>query len=102
MTAAIVDVAHIVTIHALAVGDKALAELATRTALGAAPYDEVAQLDMIEVRRARGDLSGAAEQLRDDVLSRTDDVLGPVELPERTSQIVHDKEWVRPRTRRTR
>ena len=101
MTSAIVDVGHIVTTHALAVGDLDLAELAARTALGASPYDEVAQLDMVEVRRARGDESGADEQLREDILNRSDDGLGPIELPERTSRIVHDKDWVPPRTRRT-
>ena len=101
MTSAIVDVAHIVTTHALAVVDTELAQLAVRTALGAAPYDDVAQLDMIEVRRARDDESGAADQLRDSVLNRTDDVLGPIELPERTSWIVRDKARARPRTPRT-
>jgi len=101
MTSAIVDVGHIVTTHALAVGDLDLAELAARTALGASPYDEVAQLDMVGVRRARGDKSGADEQLRKDILNRSDDSLGPIELPERTSRIVHDKGWVPPRTRRT-
>jgi len=98
MTSAIVDVAHIVTAHALAGGDTDLAALAARTALGAAPYDEVARLDLIEVRRACGDESGAAEQLRELVLDRTDDDLGPIELPERTSQIVHERKGVCPNT----
>jgi hypothetical protein len=56
---------------------------------------------MVEVRRSRGDESGADEQLREDILNRSDDGLGPIELPERTSRIVHDKDWVPPRTRRT-
>jgi hypothetical protein len=47
MTSAIVDVDHIVTTHALAVGD----------------------LDMVEVRRSGGDKSGADEDLRADILS---------------------------------
>jgi nucleoid-associated protein YgaU len=101
MTSAIVDVGHIVTTHALAVGDLDLADLAARTALGAAPYDEVAQIDMVEVHRARGDEASADEQLRDNVLNRSDDNLGPIELPERTSRIVRCKGWVPPRTRRT-
>jgi hypothetical protein len=56
---------------------------------------------MVEVRRSGSDKSGADEDLRADILNRSDDSLGPIELPERTSRIVHDKGWVPPRTRRT-
>ena len=44
MTAAIVDVGHIVTTHALAVGDLDLADFASNVALVASPYDEIANL----------------------------------------------------------
>ena len=52
MTAAIVDVGHIVTTHALAVGDLDLADFASNVALAASPYDEIANLDRAAVERA--------------------------------------------------
>src|SRR6478672_10558568 len=58
MTAAIVDVGHIVTTHALAVGNIDLADFATNVALAASPYDEVAALDRVAVDRAMGNVEG--------------------------------------------
>lgn len=55
MTSAIVDVAHIVCAHALSSNDSTLALWAARTAYMAAPYDEVAQLDIIQAVAAGGD-----------------------------------------------
>ena len=60
MTSAIVDVGHIVTTHALAAGDHDLALWAAQVAYTAAPYDEVAQLDMIQAEKASGDDDKAA------------------------------------------
>ena len=54
MTAAIVDVGHIVTTHGLATGDLELADFASNVALAASPYDEVANLDRVAVDRAMG------------------------------------------------
>lgn len=39
-----VDVGHIVTTHALTVGDLDLADFASSVALAASPYDEIANL----------------------------------------------------------
>jgi hypothetical protein len=85
MTAAIVDVGHVVTVHALAVGDIELARFAAQTAYVAAPYDETARLDLIEVDHALGHHDEAERALRDGVLSRSDDGLGPIDMPPRSA-----------------
>lgn len=93
MSAAIVDVGHIVTTHALAEGDVELADFASYVARAASPYDEVATLDRVAVERALGNEATAetAETLMSaEVLSRSDDDRGPIEIPPRTSRI-HDQ-----------
>lgn len=91
MTAAIVDVGHIVTTHALAVGDLNLAYFASNVALAASPYDEIATLDRAAIERATGDAEGADARMRDDVFRRTDDEFGPIQLPPRTAEVVERK-----------
>jgi len=90
---AIVDVAHIVATRALAEHDLKLARFAAETAYKAAPHDEIARLDLIDVASAEGHGELAKRQLADDVFNRSDDDLGPVDLPERTARIVADKGW---------
>ena len=91
MTAAIVDVGHIVTTHALAVGDLDLADFASNVALAASPYDEIATLDRIAVDRAMGDVDGANTRLRNGVTNRSDDDYGPIQMPPRTTEVVDGK-----------
>lgn len=91
MTAAIVDVGHIVTTHALSIGDLNLADFASSVALAASPYDEIANLDRVAVDRALGDIEGADVRLRNDVFNRSDDNYGPIELPPRTTEVVEAK-----------
>jgi hypothetical protein len=93
MTSAIVDVGHILTTHALAAGNRDLALWAAQVAYTAAPYDEVAQLDMIQAEKAAGDDGEADHDLKDKVFNRRDDELRPIDLPPRTAQIVRDKSW---------
>ena len=88
MTAAIVDVGHIVTTHALTAGDLELADFASNVALAASPYDEIANLDRAAVERATGDVEGADTRMRNDVFNRTDDELGPIQLAPRTAEVV--------------
>ncbi|MEP9362178.1 LysM peptidoglycan-binding domain-containing protein [Nocardioides sp. CN2-186] len=88
MTAAIIDVGHIVTTHALATGDLGLADFASNVALAASPYDEVANLDRVAVDRAMGDPEGADARMRDGISNRSDDDYGPVQLPPRTVEVV--------------
>ena len=67
MTAAIADVGHVVTSHGLTVGDLELADFASYVARAAAPYDEVANLDRVEVERALGNDAAADLLLREGV-----------------------------------
>lgn len=103
MTSAIVDVGHIVTAHALAAGDHDLALWASQVSYAAAPYDEIAQLDMVQAEKAAGDVDRADRNLNDKVFNRRDDELPPIDLPERTEQVVAEKSWVSrgPGSRRT-
>ena len=87
MTAAIVDVGHIVTTHALAVGDLGLADFASSVTLAASPYDEIANLDRVAVDRATGNVDEADARMRSGVSNRSDDDLGPIQLPPRTAQV---------------
>jgi nucleoid-associated protein YgaU len=91
MTAAIVDVGHIVTTHALATGDLELADFASNVALAASPYDEIANLDRVAVDRAMGDKDGAKARMRDSIANRSDDAYGPIQLPPRTVEVVEGK-----------
>lgn len=91
MTAAIVDVCHIVTVHALTVGDLELAGFASQVAIAAAPYDDIATLDRAEVERAAGDAKGADARMRNNVFNRSDDDLGPIQVPPRTAEVVERK-----------
>lgn len=101
MSCAIVDVGHIVTTHALADGDPELALWAATIAYSAAPYDEVAQLDVIAAEKATGDEVQAEADLRAKVLDRRDDSLPPVDPCQRTKQIIDAQEWLPARSRRT-
>lgn len=101
MTAAIVDVGHIVTTHALAVGDLDLADFASNVALAASPYDEIATLDRVAVDRAMGNVEGADARLRHEVFNRSDDDYGPVELPPRSAEVVGEKPRLPAASRRT-
>jgi LysM repeat protein len=96
---AIVDTAHIVTTHGLATGDLQLAAFAANTGCTAAPYDETARLDAIAVRKALGDDQAADRALIEGIIDRSDDELGPIELPEQTAKIISQRGWDQPRTR---
>lgn len=87
LTCAIVDVAHIVTTHALAEGDLAMAHEAVEVAHHAAPYDEITNLDLVAVAAAEGHEELAEQLLNDRIYNRSDDDLGPVELPPRTQDM---------------
>lgn len=101
MTAAIVDVGHIVTTHALAVGDLDLADFASSVTLAASPYDEIANLDRVAVDRAIGNVDEADARMRDRVSNRSDDGYGPIQLPPRTTEVMDGSPTPTPRRRRT-
>ena len=94
MTCAIVDVAHLVTTHALHAGDLKTARLAAETAALAAPDEETPRLDLVAVARAEGHQSEADRILRDDVCNRTDDDGAPPEPPQRTDRVLQARGWL--------
>ena len=93
ITCAIVDVAHIVTTHALTTEDFELARFAAETAYRAAPDDETARLDLIDVAAATGHADLAERHLVDGIFNRRDDDLGPIDLPRRTATVVNQRGW---------
>ena len=97
MSCAVADVGHILTTHALTVGDLELARWSAEKTIGAAPYDDVCRLDLIKVAAESGHADLAQRQLVDEVLNRSDDGLGPVELPGRSADILSRSRWIRDR-----
>lgn len=93
ITCSIVDVGHIVKTHALAVDDLDLARAAVETTYTAAPYDETARLDLIQVAAVTGHTELAERHLVDGIFNRSDDDHGPIDLPERTARIVKQHGW---------
>lgn len=89
----IVDTAHIVVLDALAKGDLSTARNAAETACGAAPYDDICRLDLVKVAATEGHNDAAGQMLDDDVFNRTDDHLPPIDLPERTGEVVVKQGW---------
>jgi LysM repeat protein len=92
----IVDVAHLVTTHALAEGDLNTARAATQIATSAAPYEEIPRLDLAAIAGAAGHRQEAARIVRDEVCNRSDDGHPPLELSERTEQILASHNWLPP------
>lgn len=88
LACAVVDVAHVVVTDALASEDVSRARRAADVARTASPYDEVARLDHVTVLRAEGHEDAAQRFLYDEICNRSDDPYAPIDLPERTAQIV--------------
>ncbi|MFT4264108.1 MAG: LysM peptidoglycan-binding domain-containing protein [Nocardioides sp.] len=89
----IVDTAHIVAVAAQERDDLDRARWASEIAVGAAPYDEVSRLDLVKVATVQGHVELAERMLDHDVFNRSDDYLGPIDLPPRTSSIVRKEGW---------
>ncbi|MGO1316830.1 MAG: LysM peptidoglycan-binding domain-containing protein [Cellulomonadaceae bacterium] len=85
---AIADVAHAVVMHAMAINNLALARRAADVAILAAPEDETARLDLIDVLAAEGHAELARTKLQHDIIDRTDDEHGPIMPPGRTAEII--------------
>lgn len=93
MSCAIVDTGHILTTHALSIGDLDLARFSSERTYQAAPYDEISRLDVIAVANALGADDDAHTLLTEEILNRTDDDLGPIEVPDRTAEILAQRGW---------
>jgi hypothetical protein len=88
LTAAIVDVAHIVATHCLAAGDYDTASWAAEMAIRAAPAEEKPRLDLAAAVAASGDRDRADRYVRDEVLDRSDDGGAPPDLQARTRGVL--------------
>lgn len=88
LACAVVDVAHDVVTTALADGEFDRALKAVETARLAAPYDEVARVDLAAVLVAQGHEDAARQFLNEAVHNRTDDQMGPIDLPARTAALL--------------
>ena len=95
LACAIVDVAHPVVTDALAKCDLDRARAAVEVAREASPYDEVARLDLVAVLVAQGHHEAAQQLLADDICNRSDDHLGPIDLPDRTAEIIEQHGWLK-------
>ncbi|HEY3713168.1 MAG TPA: hypothetical protein VGL39_01475 [Jatrophihabitantaceae bacterium] len=91
---AIVDVAHILATHGLGSSDLATARAAAEIALLAAPYEEKPRLDLVAIRHAEGRTEDANAYLRTEICNRSDDGGAPLDLPERTEEILRRRAWL--------
>lgn len=100
MVCAIVDVAHLLTVHFYQTNqlDRALA--ATETALLAAPYDEIPKLDLAAIRKAEGHIGEAQRIIDEDICNLIEDDGLPADVGPRTESILLSSEWVRRPDRR--
>jgi len=94
MLCAIVDVAHLVTTSALKDGYLGQARAAAELAALCAPHEEIPRLDLAAVAAAEGHAREAERILREDVCDRSDDGQAPLELSERTENIIASKDWL--------
>ena len=81
LACAIVDVAHDVVTVALRNDDVDRAAEAVTIAALASPYDEIARVDRAAVLVAQGHEDAAREFLASAVHNRSDDLMGPIEVP---------------------
>jgi nucleoid-associated protein YgaU len=97
---AAVDVAHIVTTDAISRGDLARARFAAETGCKAAPYDDICRLDLAKVEEASGHPDAAEHIVDKDVCNRSDDLLPPIDLPQRTAEVIKNNDWGGPKRKR--
>jgi len=87
LTAAIVDVAHIVATAALAAGETGRAAWAATQATSAAPYEDTPHLDYAAALEAMGHHVEAEAHLDREVFNRSDDDLAPPDPTARVTQV---------------
>ncbi len=88
LACAIVDVAHDVVAAAVQAGDLDRAARVVEVATNAAPFDEVARVDHAAVLMAQGHDAAARRYLDEAVVGRSDDSLGPIDLPDHTVKAI--------------
>ena len=99
LTAAVVDVAHVVSTGALAGADLQLARWASEVAIRAAPYEDKPRLDLAAVESAEGRTRtpgrprGTVPDALEEVCNGTGDDV-PEDLTERSSEILRHRGWL--------
>ena len=88
LTAAIVDVAHIVATHALTEGEPGLAAWAAERAITAAPSEDKPRLDLARAQSVLGHVDEAEAYVAREIFNRSDDDSAPPEPSPRTIQIL--------------
>ncbi|MEO5664549.1 MAG: LysM peptidoglycan-binding domain-containing protein, partial [Nocardioides sp.] len=91
LTAAIVDIAHVVATHALAEDQANLALWAAEKAILAAPSEDKPRLDLAKAMKALGRDDEAEDYLRHQVFNRSDDDRPPLDASARTDAITRPK-----------
>ncbi|MBC7593419.1 MAG: LysM peptidoglycan-binding domain-containing protein [Kineosporiaceae bacterium] len=93
LTCAIVDVAHVLVTQHLQEGNSDLARSAATIAVRAAPEEDTPRLDLAAVLRSQGALSESERILLDGVCERREGGDAPIDLPERSRQIIDSRSW---------
>lgn len=96
LEAAIADIGHLLVADALSKHDLERAKSIITTAMLGASHDEVLRVDFAGILSASGTTAEAELFLREMVFNRSDDGGPPLDLPDRTKQVV---EQMRKRTR---
>lgn len=91
---AIADVAFTVVTQCLHEGDLVRARAATEVAILAVPYEQVVQLCQVALTEAEGNNTEAMRILLEDVCNRSEDGDAPLDLPERTQEIIRNHQWM--------
>jgi hypothetical protein len=94
MTSGIADVAFTVVTHCLREGDLSRARAAADIASLAVPDEQVVQLCQVALTEAEGEGTEAMRVLLEDVCNRAEDGEAPLDLPERTREIIRNHQWL--------
>lgn len=88
LTAGVVDVAHIVSTHALTEGEEELALWASERAIVAAPSEDKPRLDLVRALSAMGRTEEADEYVAAAIYNRSDDAGPPPAPAVRTTEVL--------------
>jgi hypothetical protein len=94
LSVGIVDVAHLITTHALVEGDLRRARAAAELALAVAPHEVTPQLDLAMIAQHEGNPTDATAFARDALNWRDDTGDGPFDPGARTDTILRAHRWL--------